>query len=57
MYFVWVRFRACFGFISQRATLAHVINIAAKALECMEDAMHLCNEVKNKAEGHYMVIA
>ena len=24
MYFVWVRFRACFGFISQRATLAHV---------------------------------
>jgi hypothetical protein len=30
MYFVWVRFRACFGFISQRATLAHVkaLNVA-----------------------------
>ena len=24
MYFVWVRFRACFGFIALRATLAHV---------------------------------
>ena len=24
MYFVWVRFRACFGFVSLRATLAHV---------------------------------
>jgi hypothetical protein len=27
MYFVWVRFRACFGFISQRATLAHVTHL------------------------------
>jgi len=41
MYFVWVRFKACFGFISLRATLAHVNTSAAKEIlegvyECPE---------------------